>query len=63
MSDDDLMKRLEYRKKAIKSMVLKASVMKRRDFEKTFINYDQEFIHKIYNMVQTKLLKEAVEEL
>jgi len=63
MEKINLEQRLEKRKKAVSSLVQKASVMKRRDFEKAFINYDQEFIRRIYNMVETKLLKDAIDEL
>ena len=55
--------RLKERKARMRNLVLKASIMNRHDFEETFIRYDQEFIRRVWSGVETKLLKDAIDEL
>ena len=61
-AEDSYNRRLDIKKAHIKAVTLKASVLNRSDFAKISTGHDQEFFRKVYNMVEDKMIRNAMEE-
>ena len=61
-AEDAYNRRLDIKKAHIKAVTLKASVLNRLDFAKISTGHDQEFFRKVYNMVEDKMIRNAMEE-